>query len=39
LCIGARRVGRFNPGLGTELLAFLSRVLGITISQWLSPGR
>jgi len=39
LCIGARRVGRFNPGLGAELLGFLGRVLGITISQWLSPGR
>jgi uncharacterized protein YigA (DUF484 family) len=39
LCIGARRVGRFNPGLGTELLSFLARVLGLTIAQWLSPGR
>jgi uncharacterized protein len=39
LCIGARRVGRFNPGLGAELLGFLARVLGITIAQWLSPGR
>src|SRR5260370_179077 len=39
LCIGARRAGRFHPGLGTELLSFLARVLGITISQWLSPGR
>ncbi|MBV9015181.1 MAG: DUF484 family protein [Alphaproteobacteria bacterium] len=39
LCIGARRVGRFNPGLGAELLGFLGRVLGITIAQWLSPGR
>jgi uncharacterized protein len=38
LCIGARRVGRFNPGLGAELLGFLGRVLGITIAQWLSPG-
>jgi uncharacterized protein YigA (DUF484 family) len=32
-------VGRFNPGLGAELLGFLARVLGITIAQWLSPGR
>lgn len=39
LCIGARRAGRFNPGLGAELLGFLGRVLGITIAQWLSPGR
>ena len=39
LCIGARRAGRFHPGLSTELLSFLARVLGITISQWLSPGR
>ena len=39
LCIGARRAGRFHPGLGTELLSFLARVLGMTISQWLSPGR
>ena len=39
LCIGARRAGRFHPGLGTELLSFLARVLGITLSQWLSPGR
>ena len=39
LCIGARRIGRFSPGLGTELLGFLARVLGIAIAQWLSPGR
>ena len=39
LCIGARRAGRFNPGLGAELLGFLGRVLGITIAQWLSPGK
>jgi uncharacterized protein len=38
LCIGARRAGRFHPGLGTELLAFLARVLGINVSQWLNPG-
>jgi uncharacterized protein YigA (DUF484 family) len=39
LCIGARRAGRFHPGLGIELLSFLARVLGITVAQWLSPGR
>jgi uncharacterized protein YigA (DUF484 family) len=39
LCIGARKPGRFHPGLGAELLTFLARVLGITIAQWLSPPR
>jgi uncharacterized protein YigA (DUF484 family) len=37
LCIGTRQPGRFNPGLGAELLTFLARVLGITIAQWLNP--
>ena len=37
LCIGTRQPGRFHPGLGTELLTFLARVIGITISQWLNP--
>ena len=37
LCIGTRQKGRFHPGLGTELLMFLARVIGITISQWLHP--
>lgn len=37
LCIGTRQVGRFHPGLSTELLAFLARVVGITIAQWLHP--
>ena len=37
LCIGTRQAGRFHPGLGTELLNFLARVLGITIVQWLTP--
>lgn len=37
LCIGTRKPGRFHPGLGTELLTFLARVLGITISQWINP--
>lgn len=39
LCIGARKPGRFHPGLGTELLTFLARALGITIGQWLNPTR
>jgi len=39
LCIGARRAGRFHPGLGTELLNFLARVLGIAVAQWLNPSR
>ncbi|HEX3954922.1 MAG TPA: DUF484 family protein [Stellaceae bacterium] len=39
LCIGTRQPGRFHPGLGIELLSFLARVLGITISQWLNPPR
>ena len=37
LCIGTRQPGRFHPGLGTELLSFLARILGITIAQWLTP--
>lgn len=37
LCIGTRQKGRFHPGSGTELLMFLARVIGITISQWLHP--
>jgi uncharacterized protein YigA (DUF484 family) len=37
LCIGTRQKGRFHSGLGTELLIFLARVIGITISQWLHP--
>jgi hypothetical protein len=39
LCIGTRQPGRFHPGLGTELLCFLARVIGITIAQWLNPPR
>jgi uncharacterized protein YigA (DUF484 family) len=35
--MGARKPGRFHPGLGTELLNFLARSLGITIAQWLKP--
>ncbi len=39
MCIGTRRAGTFHPGLGTELLTFLARVVEITISQWLERGR
>jgi len=39
LCIGTRHPGRFHPGLGTEMLNFLARALGITIAQWLNPPR
>jgi uncharacterized protein YigA (DUF484 family) len=35
LCIGTRKPGKFQTGQGTELLAFLARVLGITIAAWL----
>jgi uncharacterized protein len=39
LCIGTRKPGRFHPGLGTELLGFLARVVGIAIGLWLNPVR
>lgn len=39
LCIGSRKAGRFHPGLGTELLAFLGRVVGIAVGLWLNPVR
>jgi hypothetical protein len=39
MCIGTRRAGTFHPGLGTELLTFLARVVEITIAQWLERGR
>lgn len=39
LCIGTRKAGRFHPGLGTELLGFLARIIGISIGLWLSPVR
>ncbi|HEV2099386.1 MAG TPA: DUF484 family protein [Stellaceae bacterium] len=39
MCIGARKPGTFHPGLGTELLTFLARVVEITIAQWLERGR
>jgi len=39
LCIGTRKPGRFYPGLGTELLGFLGRVVGLAIGLWLNPVR
>lgn len=39
LCIGTRKPGRFHPGLGTELLGFLGRVVGLAIGLWLNPVR
>jgi uncharacterized protein len=39
MCIGTRIPDTFHPGLGTELLTFLSRTLEITIAQWLDRGR
>jgi uncharacterized protein len=39
LCIGTRKPGRFHPGLGTELLGFLGRVVGLSIGLWLNPVR
>jgi hypothetical protein len=39
MCIGTRTPDTFQPGLGTELLTFLSRMLEITIAQWLDRGR
>ena len=39
LCIGTRKPGRFHPGLGTELLGYLGRVVGIAVGLWLNPVR
>jgi uncharacterized protein YigA (DUF484 family) len=39
MCIGTRNPDTFHPGLGTELLTFLARALGISIAQWLERGR
>ena len=39
MCMGTRKPDTFYPGLGTELLTFLARALGITIAQWLERGR
>jgi uncharacterized protein len=37
LCLGTRDPRRFQAGQGTELLAFLARVIAIAIAQWLTP--
>ena len=39
LCIGTRKPGRFHAGMGTELLGFLGRIVGISIGLWLNPVR
>jgi len=39
LCIGTRKPGRFHPGLGTELLGSLARIVGLSIGLWLNPVR
>ena len=39
MCLGTRNPDTFCPGLGTELLTFLARVLEIAIAQWLQRGR
>ena len=39
LCVGTRKPGRFHPGLGTELLGYLGRVVGIAVGLWLNPVR
>jgi uncharacterized protein YigA (DUF484 family) len=39
LCIGTRKPGRFHPGLCTELLGFLARIVGLSIGLWLNPVR
>ncbi len=35
LAIGARRVNKFHPGQGSELLGFLARSLEVVIAGWL----
>jgi uncharacterized protein len=39
MCMGTRNPETFCPGLGTELLTFLARILEIAIAQWLQRGR
>jgi uncharacterized protein len=39
MCLGTRNPENFCPGLGTELLTFLARILEIAIAQWLQRGR
>ena len=38
LALGSRDPGRFHPGQGTELLAFLGATLGLAIGGWLFRG-
>ena len=37
LALGSRTPDMFQPGQGTELLAFLTRVLGLVLRRWLMP--
>jgi uncharacterized protein len=39
MCLGTRNPEALRPGLGTELLTFLARILEIAIAQWLQRGR
>jgi uncharacterized protein len=39
LCIGTRKPGRFHAGLGTELMGFLGRIVGLAVGLWLNPVR
>ena len=39
MCMGTRTADTFQPGLGTELLAFLAHTLEIAIAQWLDRAR
>ena len=39
MCLGTRNPEMFCPGLGTELLGFLARVVEIAIAQWLVRDR
>ena len=37
LAFGTRHPGYFNPGQGTELLAFLARIFEYSVRAWLEP--
>ena len=37
LALGSRTPDMFKPGQGTELLAFLTRVLSLVLQRWLMP--
>lgn len=37
MALGSRRAGTFHPGQGTDLLVFLSAVIGRCIDRWVSP--